>query len=145
MYWVQNLYTLELTGNQLKLIFNLNKLSKMGQIKITGSNSVTGVLTLDDHGLTHAGRGEQITWRLERNCGVASIEEISVKPSPPGPPSTNIWSTMPRRDGGSTNWKGAISASAAGGAEWNYLIKWIADDGSGEHTFDPKIIVNTFI
>ncbi len=113
----------------------------MANITITRSNSSTGELTLDDHGHTHAKKKETIVWKLGKDCGVASIVEIAMKPSPPYPPSTNIFSTAPHRLGSSTNWSAVVSNSAPDYSEYHYYIKWIPKSGGDPKTYDPKISI----
>ena len=112
----------------------------MARIKITASNPVTGILTLDDNGRTKVNHNEHVTWHLGNDCGVLSITSISAKLSPP---SADIWSTTPHQDGNSTNWQGTINATAAGGSEWNYNMVWTATNGTTPPPFDPKIILNS--
>jgi hypothetical protein len=126
-------------------------------IRIIDSDPEEGVLTFknDNHTNntrreTNAGRGDRIIWHIGANSGVAAITEISMKPPPPE--STDIF-TCPvegkQNPGpvgeGTRNWMGQTKPASelAVDVQYNYLIKWIADDGSGEHTFDPKINLNT--
>lgn len=110
----------------------------MANITITRSNSSTGVLTLDDHGHTYAKKKETIIWMLGKDCGVGSIVEIAMKPSPP---STNIFSTPPHSLGSSTNWSAVVSNSAPDYSEYHYYIKWIPKSGGDPKTYDPKISI----
>jgi hypothetical protein len=125
-------------------------------IKIIDSNTWDGTLTFknDNHtnNTTHetkAGRGDRIVWHIHPNSGVTGITEISMKTSPP---STDIFCAPvqgkqnPGPVGeGTRNWAGQTKPASEldVNVQYNYLIKWIADDGSGEFTFDPKINLNT--
>ena len=111
----------------------------MATITITGSNSSTGELTLSDHGHTHAKKKETIVWILRKDCGVESIEEIAMAPSPPYPPSLNIFYNPPYKLSKS-NWK-AVIGTPPDYSEYNYYIKWIPKSGVNELTYDPKISI----
>jgi hypothetical protein len=110
----------------------------MANITITGSNLETGELTLSDHGHTNAKKKETIVWNLGKDCGVASIVEIAMKPSPA---STNIFSTPPHNLGSSTNWSAVVSDTVAISSEYIYFIKWMPITGGDIKTFDPKISI----
>lgn len=103
-------------------------------IKITAGDPSNGSLTLSDHGHTVAEGGDTILWQIQNKSGVASITAIQEKPD-----STNIFSTTPRKRG--NNWMGVIDTAAAPEAEYLYSIVWMAEDGSGPYTFDPKITI----
>ena len=113
----------------------------MANITITNSNPVTGALILDDHGHTHAKKKETIVWILKPGCGVGSIVEIAMSPSPPYPASTNIFSTGPHRVGSSTNWSAVVSNTAPVFSEYNYFIRWVPTTGGDPKTYDPKISI----
>ena len=110
----------------------------MSTITITGSNPGTGELTLSDRGHTYAKKKETIVWNLGNNCGVASIVEIAMKPSPP---STNIFSTPPHSLGSSTNWSAVVNNTVAISSEYIYFIKWMPATGGGTKIYDPKISI----
>ena len=111
-------------------------------ITITASKS-DGTLELSDRGKSNVNNGEEVQWHIANNSGVDSITSIGMKPPMPAEPSTDIFSDPPHQLGNSRNWKGTVSETAANGDVYNYFIKWLADDGSGEHTFDPKLKVNS--
>ena len=119
----------------------------MAIITIIKSDIRTGDLTLDDGKHTYAKKKETIIWQLGKGCGVGSIVEIAMSPSPPYPASTNIFSTAPHRLGASTNWGAIVSDSAPDYSQYNYYIKWITTVGSEPYTYDPKILImpETFV
>ena len=110
----------------------------MANITITGCDLGTGELTLSDRGHTNAKKKETIIWNLGKDCGVASIVEIGMKPTPA---STNIFSTPPHNLGASTNWSAVVSDTVAIASEYIYFIKWIPETGGGTKIFDPKISI----
>lgn len=103
-------------------------------IKITAGNTSDGSLELSDHGHTEAEGGDTILWQIANKAGVGSITAIQEKPD-----STDIFSTRPGKRG--HNWVGVIDSGAAPKAEYLYSIVWMAEDGSGPYTFDPKISI----
>ena len=117
----------------------------MVKITITGSDPATGGLTFDgdklkgDREVKHK---DEVEWHLKQGCGVKAILSIFVKPSPPAPPSVNIWDIQPHKAAQSTNWKGKVNETAPDQSEWHYSIRW-EDMNGNPHTYDPKIIVNT--
>ena len=104
-----------------------------------------GTLTLTNNGRpsngnSRASRGEDVHWKVKPHCGVASIDNISIKTDRP---STDIFSDQPPT--GQDNppfkhWKGRINKKAKIYSEYNYSIFWSADDGSARE-YDPKIAV----
>ncbi len=113
----------------------------MATITITASNPQTGELILLPANHVRAKKRETINWRLASGCGVASIVEIEMSPSPPYPPSTNIFSTPPHPNGSASKWKAVISNFAPDYSEYNYYIKWSPEGGGDDQTFDPKISI----
>lgn len=114
------------------------------QITITGSNTTTGELTLqnDPHtsnGNTNAKRGDLILWHINPRSGVSSITAIQMKPSPPT--STNIFVSGDPNQAGSGSWHGTIDSNVAISSEYYYLIAW-TDANNNPHVFDPMIKVN---
>lgn len=110
-------------------------------ITVTESNP-DGSLELSDRGKSNVNNGEEVQWHIANNSGVKSITGIAMKTSTTEP-NTDIFSEAPQQVGGSRNWKGTVSETAAAGDEYIYFIKWLADDGSGEQIFDPKLKVNS--
>ncbi|MEO7802474.1 MAG: hypothetical protein ABIR81_10755 [Ginsengibacter sp.] len=107
-------------------------------IKITGSDSTTGQLTLEDINGRPAdvfsiSPGAKMQWLLKAET-VKDITNIYAKPDNP-----NVFSHGPRRRGNSVNWGGQIDSQATGKEE-NYNIDW-TDKAGNPHTFDPKIQV----
>jgi len=103
-------------------------------IKITSADTSDGSLQLSDRGHTIAEGGDTILWQIGNGSGVESITAIQEKPD-----STNIFSTAPHKKG--RNWTGDIDPAAPPKAEYLYSIVWMAEDGSGPYTFDPKISI----
>ncbi|ULQ50904.1 hypothetical protein [Flavihumibacter fluvii] len=111
----------------------------MAMITILSSDRNTGDLELSDKGFSHVDKGGPVTWKLGRDCGVSAITAITKKSTPP---SQDIFSQEPRRDGSSTNWKATVSKTAATGAEYIYSIYWEDLDGGTPPPYDPKLKVN---
>ena len=111
----------------------------MPVIKITGSNTSTGTLTLDDAGNTTTTRGSIVTWQIMPNSGVSAITNIYNDDSPG---SVDVFDPDPSQVGGSTNWSGTINPNLSVPAYENYSIDW-TDELGGTHTYDPRISVNS--
>jgi len=103
-------------------------------IKITGSNSSNGDLTLDDRGHTRAEAGDTIKWLIGQHSGVYAIVSIQEKSG-----STNIWSTPPRQQG--NHWEGEIAPDAEECDVYVYSITWKASEKEDPLTFDPIISI----
>lgn len=111
----------------------------MPSITITGSDPITGNLTMSDNGTTNANRGQIVTWVIGPNSGVSAITAInnytnSIDVFNPDPHSLNI--NNPK-----SNWQGTISSNITPPALETYYINW-TDESNGTHTFDPTIRVN---
>ena len=111
----------------------------MPRIRIIGSDTTTGKLTLSDKGSTTTKRGRVVRWIISPKSGaIASISDIQKYPD-----SANVFSTDPHAVGGkSKNWKGTISKKIKVPAEETYYIDWI-DCSGNTHRFDPKIRVRS--
>jgi hypothetical protein len=111
-------------------------------ITITASNAATGELTMTDAGTTNVDPGDQVTWVLGPNCGVASITAITEKPM-----SFDVFNPDPAPVPNSTNWQGTVNPNIGRGIEEMYNIAWttagtgwLGKDGAGQpKTFDPII------
>ncbi len=111
-------------------------------ITITGSNPATGALTLSDQGTTNAHQGDQVTWVIGPNSGVASIDNIVEKPG-----SADVFSPDPvKLPGGSTNWQGTVNPNVPIDTVERYSIVWtvansgwLNNGGGAQKTFDPII------
>lgn len=113
-------------------------------ITITLGDPSTGNLTLSDQGTTNANKGDQITWVIGANSGVASIAGIIEKPN-----SADVFSPDPSQLPNSTSWQGNINPNVAGGTVEFYTIQWTTagsgwlNQGGGQNkSFDPKIAIN---
>ncbi len=107
-------------------------------IRITASDTTTGDLTMDDNGNTFVDPGDTVTWLIGRNSGVIAFTGFLVKTG-----STNVFDACdPVSVGNSSNWQGTINPSIAKGTVEDYSILW-TDTSGGNHTYDPKISVNT--
>lgn len=111
----------------------------MAKITILSGDPKSGDLELSDKGFSKVDKGGPVLWKIDKDSGVKKIANITIKSTPP---STNIFSSGPEEDGGSTNWKAKVSDGAATDAEYIYNILWMDNDGGGPHTFDPKLKVN---
>jgi len=114
------------------------------QITITGSNTTTGELTLQNdahtnNGNTNAKRGDLILWRINPGSGVSSLTAIQMKPPPPT--STNIFVAGDPHQPGGGNWQGTIDPNVAINSEYNYQIGW-TDNNNNSYVFDPMIKIN---
>ncbi len=107
----------------------------MPTIKITGSNTTNGTLTLDDNGNTTTSKGSDIIWQIANGSGVSDITNIYADTG-----STNVFSVGPSRVGESKNWKGTVNPDLTVPADEDYTIAW-TDEAGGKHTFDPQISV----
>ena len=113
-------------------------------ITITGSDANSGTLTLSDQGTTNADPGDQITWVIGANSGVASITGINDKPA-----STDVFSVEPALQPPTTNWLGTINPAIPRGSVESYTILWttagsgwLNSGGGTAKSFDPKIQIN---
>ncbi|MGB5377660.1 hypothetical protein [Muriicola sp.] len=111
-------------------------------IKITASDPKTGKLTMSDQGTTNVIQGDQVTWEIEPNSGVAAITKISEKPM-----SFDLFKPDPKQLPNSINWQGTINPDIGSDQEETYYIEWttagtgwLGKDGAGQHKkFDPII------
>jgi hypothetical protein len=113
----------------------------MAAIRITGSDTQTGNLTMQDSNgnsasTIHVNRGEVVTWEIQNNSGVSGITQISPKADNP-----NLFSSGPQKlPGSAINWQGTIAQNPNGTQEF-YFIDWL--DGQGTtHRYDPLIQLN---
>jgi hypothetical protein len=105
-------------------------------ITITGINQ-DNTLQLSDNGITTVNPGDDVTWMIGPNSGVASITAITDNSLP-----TDLFNPDPAPVANSTNWKGTINSNAARGAEEYYTIGYTKTSGES-HQFDPKIQINS--
>ena len=116
----------------------------MAAIRITGSNTRSGELTMIDSdgnsaSTIHAHRGEIITWQIEHHSGVSAITVIDMKKQEG---NENIFSEKPAKLGGSENWQGKISNVTPAEQEI-YFIAWLdMNEVAESHTYDPLIQLN---
>lgn len=113
-------------------------------ITITASDASTGALTLSDQGTTNVDPGDQVTWVIGPNSGVASITAILEKTN-----SSDVFSPDPSQLPNSTSWQGNVNPSISGGTEELYTIQWTTasagwlNQGGGQpKSFDPTIRIN---
>lgn len=90
----------------------------MPTIRITGSNTSDGTLTLSGAGTTATSRGSTIIWQIAPGSGVSSITRIYEDPN-----STDLFNPDPSPVGGSTNWSGTINPSLTVPAKEDYSIE----------------------
>jgi len=117
----------------------------MAAIRITGSDTSTGDLTLQDingnSATTFNGqRGHVITWEIQPNSGVSALTGFSQK-NVNG--NTNVFSSYPAQQGNSSNWQGTVDANLNSNNSYSdsYNITW--QDAQGiSHTYDPMIQIN---
>ncbi|WP_299162421.1 hypothetical protein [uncultured Eudoraea sp.] len=115
----------------------------MPSIRITGSDTTTGDLTLSPSGAVGANKSQIVTWIINPNSGVSSIKEIKNKTT-----SVDVFNPDPAPvGGGSTNWQGTINPNLTipdpPPLTEDYNIVWYDEKNPPEeHTFDPKISVN---
>jgi len=114
----------------------------MVHISIVGGNTSTGELDLDGKNDAKAKTGEKVKWKIDDDTVVKSIVAMPLK--------TNTTDIFTGRNGkhpervDNKNWKADISDDARVGDVCEYSIVW--KDGSGnEHTYDPKISINTTV
>ena len=111
-------------------------------ITITASDRSKGTLTLSDQGTTNAIAGDQVTWVIGPDSGVAAILGIVNKPT-----SVDVFIPDPTLQPGQTSWMGTINPDISVETEEQYSIIWEAVGGgwhgqnSGPYTFDPTIKV----
>ncbi|HXS56815.1 MAG TPA: hypothetical protein VN726_11880 [Hanamia sp.] len=117
----------------------------MAAIRITGSNTSTGDLTLQDSNGNsatnfNAQRGHVITWEIQPGSGVSAITGFAQE-NVNG--NTNVFSSYPAQQGNSSNWQGTVDANLSSGNSYTdtYEINW-QDAQGNSHTYDPKIQVN---
>lgn len=117
----------------------------MAAIRITGSDTSTGNLTLQDingNSATsfNAQRGHVITWEIQPNSGVGSLTGFAQK-NVNG--NTNVFSSYPAQQANSSNWQGTVDANlnSANSYTDSYEINW-KDAQGNSYTYDPMIIVN---
>ena len=93
---------------------------------------IDGKLDLSDNGYSKVDQFTRITWVIDKNSNVASIEKIHKKHTFPV-----LFVFGPSQDG--DTWTGKVMF--APDKEYEYYIKW-TEKGSGKsYTFDPKIAV----
>jgi hypothetical protein len=113
--------------------------------KITVSyDSSKGNLILSDHGITNAGKSDQIHWRPGE--GVTSIMVAWAKANSPTP--TNMfWSKVPHPNG--INFKGIINSNLENGKIWYWDYNIVCNVGSVDTPdykyVDPRIQVDSRI
>jgi hypothetical protein len=117
----------------------------MAAIRITGSDTGTGNLTLQDNNGNsatnfNAQRGHTITWEIQPNSGVAELTGFAQK-NVPG--NTNVFSKYPAKLGSSANWQGTVdpNLNSANAYTDTYEINW-QDAQGNSYTYDPSIKVN---
>lgn len=117
----------------------------MAAIKITGSNTGTGALTLvDNNGNSattfNAERGHVLTWVIQPGSGVNSLTNFLQK-NVNG--NQNVFSSYPAKQANSSNWQGTVDPNLGSSNSYsdNYEIVW--EDAQGNsYTYDPFIQVN---
>lgn len=116
----------------------------MAAIRITGSDTSTGNLTLQDIDGNSAsnfpaGRGQVITWEIQPGSGVSALTGFAQK-NVNG--NTNVFSSYPAQEANSGIWQGTVDANLPqGGYTDSYEISW-EDAQENSYTYDPMIIVN---
>lgn len=118
----------------------------MAAIRITGSDTSSGDLTLQDSNGNsatnfNAQRGMVITWEIQPGSGVSSLTGFTQKQNVNG--NTNVFSSYPSKKGNSANWQGTVDAnlSSANSYTDTYEISW-QDAQGNSYTYDPSIKVN---
>jgi hypothetical protein len=117
----------------------------MAAIRITGSNTSTGDLTLhDSNGNSatnfHASSNEVITWEIQPNSGVSGLTGFAQKQNVNG--NSNVFSSYPAQQGNSSNWQGTVANYPLSDTFTDtYEINW-QDAQGNSHTYDPAIMVN---
>ena len=117
----------------------------MAAIRITGSNTSTGDLTLQDSNGNsatnfNAQRGHVITWEIQPNSGVSALTGFAQE-NVNG--NQNVFSSYPAQQGNSSNWQGTVDANLSSSNSYTdtYEITW-QDAQGNSHTYDPTIRVN---
>lgn len=105
-------------------------------IKITGSDTSTGDLTLSDKGYSELKPGVKVRWNVHPKSGVEEIIDITVKTN-----FVNVFSSGPSRVGNSKNWQGKTMSWIKEITDEDYNIEWKGDDGK-TYTYDPRLRVN---
>ena len=114
----------------------------MAAIRITGSDTSTGDLTLEDSNGNsatnfNAQRGHVITWEIQNHSGVSAITNIAQK-NVNG--NQDVFSSYPARKGNSSNWQGTVLNSSSSYTD-TYKIDW-KDANGNSYTYDPMILLN---
>lgn len=120
--------------------FSETEMAAAQVIRITDGDEISGKLTMIDVNDRSADTfnispGAIMQWQLQ-TPKIMKITDIKAKADNP-----NVFSRGPRQHGSSDNWGGKISDEAGGEAE-NYYIDW-TDSKGGNHTYDPRIQVNS--
>jgi hypothetical protein len=117
----------------------------MAAIRITGSNTSTGDLTLQDsHGNSatnfNAQRGHVITWEIQPDSGVSALTSFAQE-NVNG--NQNVFSSYPAQQANSSIWQGTVNASLNSNNSYTdtYEISW-QDAQGNSHTYDPMIQIN---
>lgn len=114
-------------------------------ITITASNAGAKTLTFDLGDEVNASAGDQVTWVLGENCGVAAITAITPKV---GSPDLFAGGVEPGPMPGSTSWQGTLNPADEGGTVEKYSITWTSVGGGwhgqnvGGIVTDPRIKIN---
>ncbi|MCY7421811.1 MAG: hypothetical protein LH478_08735 [Chitinophagaceae bacterium] len=103
------------------------------KIKILKGFTATGDLKLSDNGHSNTIRRNNIEWKINPNCGVASMTSIKKKVNSP-----YVFSALPHPVG--SDWEGIISSNAPF-TTYEYLIFWKPIGGGDALEYDPKISV----
>lgn len=118
----------------------------MAAIRITGSDTSSGNLTLQDSTGNPATnfnseRGHVITWEIQPNSGVNALTGFAQKPNVNG--NTNVFSSYPAQQGNSSNWQGTVDPNLNSSSSFidTYEIYW-QDSNGISHTYDPTIRIN---
>jgi len=118
----------------------------MAAIRITGSDTSSGNLTLQDSSgnpatTFNAQRGHVITWEIQPNSGVSALTGFAQKQNVNG--NTNVFSSYPAQQGNSSNWQGTVDPNLNSTSSFTdtYEIYW-QDTNGNSHTYDPMIQVN---
>jgi hypothetical protein len=117
----------------------------MAAIRITGSDTSTGNLTLQDSNGNsatnfNAQRGHVITWEIQQGSGVSALTGFAQK-SVNG--NTNVFSSYPAPVANSSNWQGTVDPNLNSTNSYTdtYEINW-QDAQGNSYTYDPAIMVN---
>lgn len=112
-------------------------------ITITGSNIGQKTLTFEHGDVLNAYQGDQVTWVLGPNCGVAAITAITDKPESPDLFSGG--SEPAPQNPQKTVWEGTLDPNAPIDSVESYSITWTSVGGGwhgqnqGGIITDPKI------